>query len=77
MKTGTELHLDDDEFHAYNLEAMENFDIWNARRQAKIYKLNRMIMMLTMERDSLIISSWPGGLRQGFKFADESTDHQL
>lgn len=66
------LNLDNDERIAYNREAMENFDIWNARRQAKIEKLNRKIMELSMERDALVISSWPGGLRR-----DESTDHQL
>jgi len=66
------LNLDNDERIAYNREAMENFDIWNARNTAKIEKLNRMIMELSIQRDALMLSSWPGGLRR-----DESTDHQL
>jgi len=67
-----DLNLDNDERIAYNREAMENFDIWNARNTAKIEKLNRTIMELCIQRDALIASSWPGGLRR-----DESTDHQL
>lgn len=66
------LNLDNDERIAYNREAIENFDIWNARNKAKIEKLNRMIMELSIQRDALMLSSWPGGLRR-----DESTDHQL
>lgn len=66
------LNLDNDERIAYNREAMENFDIWKARNTAKIEKLNRMIMELSIQRDALMLSSWPGGLRR-----DESTDHQL
>ena len=64
--------LDPEEYMAYNREAIESFDIWNARRTAKIEKLNRAIMELSMMRDALLVSSWPGGLRR-----DESTDHQL
>ena len=72
LKYDTASFLDHDEMIAYHQEALDSFDVWNARRTAKIEKLNRAIEELARERDALIISSWPGGLRR-----DESTDHQL
>ena len=55
---------DPERIAAYHRESLENFDIWKARNDIRIAKIEKSIAKLQLLRESLIASSWPGGLRK-------------
>jgi hypothetical protein len=55
---------DPEKIAAYHRESLESFDIWKARNDIKISKIEKSIAELQLLREALIISSWPGGLRK-------------
>ncbi len=55
---------DPEKIAAYHRESLESFDVWKARNDIHIAKIEKQIGELQLMREALILSSWPGGLRK-------------